>query len=125
MRARFAGVPGHSFAQDEAAPRFEGYAMDWLRNSACTLIVCACLALSACNDDSDSPPAVPSAHAVTVLQTKGTQWIRPDGTQVVLNGVNLGNWLLNEFWMMGQTHVADQCTLEATLTRRFGAQANE
>ena len=98
--------------------------MDWLWNSSRTLIVCAALALAACND-SDNPPDTPPAQPVTVLQTNGTHWIRPDGTQIVLKGTNLGNWLVNEFWMMGQTHVPDQCTLEATLTSRFGAQENE
>jgi endoglucanase len=98
--------------------------MDWLRNTGCTLLVCASLTLAAC-DDSDDSPDTPPAPPVTVLQTQGTQWVHPDGAPIVLKGTNLGNWLLNEFWMMGQTHVPDQCTLEATFTSRFGAQENE
>jgi glucan 1,3-beta-glucosidase len=44
-----------------------------------------------------------------------------------LRGTNLGNWLLHEFWMMGQggNGVHDHCTLEAEFTERFGYAEKE
>lgn len=62
---------------------------------------------------------------VKVLQTRGTKWVEPDGRPIVLKGTNIGNWLLQEMWMMGQSNVADQCSLEDTLTGRFGASEKE
>ncbi len=59
----------------------------------------------------------------SMLRTQGTRWVRADGSPIELRGVNLGNWLLPEFWMMGygeKAAVNDQCTLEAVLDRRFG-----
>jgi endoglucanase len=61
-------------------------------------------------------------RALSMLRTQGTQWVKADGTPIQLKGTNLGNWLMLEFWMMGQSTKAidDQCTLEATLDQRFG-----
>ena len=44
---------------------------------------------------------------------------------MILKGANLGNWLLLEFWMMGQSteEVDDQCTLEEIFVDRFGESA--
>src|SRR6185503_12880235 len=64
-------------------------------------------------------------HRVRVLQTRGTQWVEPDGRPIILKGTNIGNWLLQEMWMMGQSNVPDQCTLEDTLAGRFGAAEKE
>lgn len=57
-----------------------------------------------------------------MLRTQGTQWQTTAGAPLTLKGVNLGNWLMLEFWMMNQSTKAidDQCTLEATLDKRFG-----
>ena len=57
-----------------------------------------------------------------MLHAQGTQWHTADGKPVALKGVNLGNWLMLEFWMMNQSTKAidDQCTLEATFDKRFG-----
>ena len=59
---------------------------------------------------------------VSLLHTEGTYWIREDNRPVQLKGVNLGNWLIQEFWMMGQgsAGIDDQCKLEAKLDARFG-----
>lgn len=75
---------------------------------------------------SSSRSANPDLPA-TMLQTNGTQWITNEGNQVLLKGTNLGNWLVQEFWMMGQggNGVHDQCTLEAELTDRFGYEEKE
>ena len=68
------------------------------------------------------PTPAPIVNAAQMIRTQGTQWVRADGTPVVLKGVNLGNWLLNEFWMMGQgsAGIDDNCKLDAVLDARFG-----
>ena len=62
-----------------------------------------------------------------MIHTEGTRWVDANGQEVLLKGVNLGNWLLQEFWMMGQSTEAvnDQCTLEALLIERFGVAEKE
>ncbi|WP_231591815.1 cellulase family glycosylhydrolase [Cellvibrio sp. pealriver] len=66
-------------------------------------------------------------EGMTMLKTDGTKWVKASGNQVCLKGTNLGNWLVQEFWMMGQggNGVHDQCTLEAKLTERFGYEEKE
>ena len=68
-----------------------------------------------------SPPPLPMLHVA------GTHLAGPDGAPVALKGVNLGNWLINEFWMMGQgSHgIDDQCKLEAVFDERFGYAERE
>ncbi len=64
----------------------------------------------------------------SMLRTEGTRWVKADGGAIELKGVNLGNWLMPEFWMMGygdNATVNDQCTLEAVLDRRFGLAERE
>jgi endoglucanase len=59
-----------------------------------------------------------------LLRAQGQYWVQDhDGSQINLKGTNLGNWLLQEFWMMeqGKNGVFDQCTLESTLEQRFGS----
>jgi endoglucanase len=72
-------------------------------------------------------PAPAPADNLTLLKTDGAKWVNASGTQVLLKGTNLGNWLVQEFWMMGQggNGVTDQCTLEAKLTERFGYEEKE
>lgn len=90
-------------------------------------------ALTACGgsgggDAGTTPvPPTPTPVGLTMLKTAGTQWVDADGKQVLLKGTNLGNWLVQEFWMMGQggNGVTDQCTLEAKLTERFGYSEKE
>lgn len=66
-------------------------------------------------------------EGLTMLKTDGSKWVKASGNQVCLKGTNLGNWLVQEFWMMGQggNGVHDQCTLEAKLTERFGYDEKE
>src|SRR4051812_6290699 len=65
--------------------------------------------------------------ALPMLHTEGTRWLAADGSQPALRGVNLGNYLIQEFWMMGQgsAGIDDQCKLEAVLDRRFGYAERE
>src|SRR5687768_7869056 len=62
-----------------------------------------------------------------MVRAKGARWVTADGKPIVLKGANLGNWLINEFWMMGQgsNGIDDQCKLEAVLDRRFGYPERE
>lgn len=75
-------------------------------------------------DPAPSPAPPPS---LSMLKTDGTKWVDANGKQILLKGTNLGNWLVQEFWMMGQggNGVTDQCTLEAKLTERFGYEEKE
>ncbi|MBC3873566.1 glycoside hydrolase family 5 protein [Undibacterium flavidum] len=105
--------------------------------------VCICIFISACGGSSASSTAntsttnsvanpvstviVPIPQAIArekpvMLHTEGSRWVRTDGSQKILKGVNLGNWLIQEFWMMGQgsNGIDDQCKLEAVLDQRFG-----
>lgn len=72
-------------------------------------------------------PVADGTEGLTMLKTDGTKWVKSNGDQVCLKGTNLGNWLVQEFWMMGQggNGVHDQCTLEAKLTERFGYAEKE
>lgn len=71
----------------------------------------------------EPPPILP----LSMLRTEGTRWVKADGSQINLKGVNLGNWLMQEFWMMGQgsNGIDDQCKLEAKLDERFGYAERE
>jgi endoglucanase len=66
------------------------------------------------------------ASALPAIRQSGKFWVDASGNRVNLRGVNLGNWLALEFWMMGQSisnsngAIGDQCTLENTLASRFG-----
>jgi endoglucanase len=69
--------------------------------------------------------------ALPAIRQNGAFWVDASGKRVNLRGVNLGNWLQLEFWMMNQNMsnnngvVNDQCTLEGTLTSRFGHAEKE
>jgi len=67
-------------------------------------------------------PAVPLTKAAQMIHAQGAKWVVADGSEIHLKGANLGNWLINEFWMMGQgsNGIDDQCKLEAVLDKRFG-----
>lgn len=68
-----------------------------------------------------------SNEGLTLLHADGAKWAKASGNAVSLKGTNLGNWLVQEFWMMGQggNDVTDQCTLENKLTERFGYAEKE
>lgn len=78
------------------------------------------------SSSSASSSSVPD-EGMTLLKTDGNKWVKASGSQIHLKGTNLGNWLVQEFWMMGQggNGVTDQCTLEAKLTERFGYDEKE
>ena len=80
-----------------------------------------------CADVQAADVAVSPDHRLPMLHAQGTQWVTDKGQPVQLKGVNLGNWLMLEFWMMGQRSAAmdDQCTLEAKFDERFGYAERE
>lgn len=100
----------------------------WLGGLVAALLVgCGGGSGGSANATPGNPVPVPTPQGPTLLKTSGTQWVDASGKQVLLKGVNLGNWLVQEFWMMGQggNGVTDQCTLEAKLTERFGYDEKE
>ena len=68
-----------------------------------------------------------TAPTLPMLHTEGRAWLKADGSRIALRGVNLGNYLIQEFWMMGQggAGIDDQCKLEAVLDQRFGYAERE
>jgi endoglucanase len=69
--------------------------------------------------------------ALPMVHQSGKYWVDPSGNRVNLRGVNVGNWLAMEFWMLdgaisnSNGGVNDQCTLESSLTARFGETEKE
>lgn len=59
------------------------------------------------------------------LRAAGTRVVNEAGDPVVLKGVNLGNWLLLEMWMLDERDLHDQYTFEKTLAERFGEDGRE
>lgn len=84
-------------------------------------------ASSSSSQSSSSSSQSSSDESISMLSTDGTDWVKADGSPIALRGTNLGNWLLQEFWMMGQSTdaVNDQCTLESVLDNRFGQAERE
>lgn len=105
--------------------------------SVSVLLLAACGGSSGKNNSSVSSATSSSSSSsstssvddsgMTLLRTEGTRWVKANGTPINLRGTNLGNWLLQEFWMMGQSTdaVNDQCTLEAVFDDRFGFDERE
>jgi len=66
----------------------------------------------------------PQLHMLPGLHASGAAIVDDAGQPVILRGCNLGNWLLNELWMMEVRHDGDpkdQWQLEELLQQRFGA----
>jgi glucan 1,3-beta-glucosidase len=134
--SRFGVVDGgrHNGAMHSSSAAFESPSMATRGLRACATLACVLTALAgfggaaAAPDKLASAPAMaPAPGPLAMLHAQGTQWVRPDGSPVQLKGVNLGNWLVPEFWMMGQgsNGIDDQCKLEATLDARFGRAERE
>ena len=74
--------------------------------------------------------APPPTGSLPMIRAEGKHWTA-NGEPIRLRGLNLGNWLTMEFWMMGNAiktdagAVNDQCTLESELDNRFGYAERE
>ncbi|MCU4675962.1 cellulase family glycosylhydrolase [Catenovulum sp. 2E275] len=77
--------------------------------------------------------AAPKAGQETFsrLRQEGKYWVNEQNEVVSLRGLNLGNWLTLETWMMNSGEnpvgegIVDQCSFEAKLSERFGADEKE
>jgi glucan 1,3-beta-glucosidase len=83
----------------------------------------AMMSTGSLGDDLDPDHNRRLREPLSLLQQRGTQWVDERGREVILKGTNLGNWLLLETWMMGQS--GDECQIDQTLTDRFGAAEKE
>ena len=85
------------------------------------------IVLAASASATAAQPVSRITDASQMIRAEGARWVTADGKPVTLKGANLGNWLINEFWMMGQgsNGIDDQCKLEATFDRRFGHSERE
>ncbi len=65
--------------------------------------------------------------SLPAIKQSGQYWVDASGNRVNLRGTNIGNWLIQEFWMMGgsMTGINDQCSLESKLSQRFGTTEKE
>ncbi|HEX7071919.1 MAG TPA: hypothetical protein VF190_13985, partial [Rhodothermales bacterium] len=62
----------------------------------------------------------------SLLRTEGHRIVDESGAPIILRGVNLGNWLMMEMWMLGVSgNVPDQYTFENVLTERFGEEEKD
>lgn len=81
--------------------------------SAATLAACSAAGLPSCRP-----------HGLPKLRVEGKHLVDTGGNPVQLRGVNLGNWLLIEMWMLGldadQAGAEDQHALLELLKDRFG-----
>lgn len=86
-----------------------------------SLLFAAAAGLLACAADGLGTDA---AEPLPKLRVEGKHLVDPDGKPVELRGVNLGNWLLIEMWMLGldgdQSGAEDQHALLNLLGQRFG-----
>lgn len=75
----------------------------------------------------------PETTGVTLpaIRQNGKYWVDAGGNRVNLRGLNIGNWLSLEMWMMNSNlsnngaGIGAQCQLETALTSRFGAAEKE
>jgi endoglucanase len=83
------------------------------------------LLLCAWSADAETAPRPP---ALAPLHANSAAIVDDHGRPVVLRGCNLGNWLLNELWMMdmrGPDEPKDHWQIEELLQQRFGAEEKE
>ncbi|MDO8342104.1 MAG: carbohydrate-binding protein [Cellvibrio sp.] len=78
------------------------------------------------------PVQTQSWTPLPAIKQSGSLWVNANTNQRVdLRGTNIGNWLIQEFWMMGglmstdNGGINDQCTLESVMSQRFGNAEKE
>ncbi len=82
---------------------------------AIVLCFCAAFSFCACNNQPTT---------LTMLRASGNKLVDQNGKTVVLKGVNLGGWLVQEGWMC-PTDAKDQKTAYEVLETRFGKDESD
>lgn len=84
-------------------------------------------ATAAAHDDLPAPSTA-TERSLPRIHASGTTFVDEAGTPVRLRGINMGNWLILESWIMELNHgrppneqVKDERDLWALLAKRFGA----
>ena len=107
--------------------------LKWSRRAAMALlcVVATSLSLAAKGYCASQTAAPRSAPSMSWLRAEGTRIVDERGQTVVLRGVNLGGWLVEEMWMMpvetapppGSSFpkITDHVTLWRVVEGRFGA----
>src|ERR1017187_760963 len=88
-----------------------------------TLFLALSLIASCANAETSPKPST-----LAPLHANGAAIVDDHGQPVILRGCNLGNWLLNELWMMdmkGPDDPKDHWQLEELLQQRFGVEEKE
>jgi glucan 1,3-beta-glucosidase len=93
----------------------------------CTLITLALYFLMLTGCRSSKGPNQPNGPALPRVHVEGQKVVDPHGREVILRGVNLGNWLLVEPGAFGGAigKFPDQVTLFNKLHERFGSEEAE
>lgn len=87
----------------------------------CFVLAVGSLCLPAFAEKSNGKAATRSEFtSEDMLHTKGKKIYNERGEEVVLRGVNLGGWLINESWMTPVENSEDNITTLNILTERFG-----
>lgn len=99
--------------------------LSFLRILSLSILFVAGIFVSGC-DSGPNEDDGGGAPTFSLLQTDGHRIVDEDGDPVILKGVNLGNWLIMEMWMLGVGgNVPDQHTFEAILSQRFGEEEKD
>ena len=91
-----------------------------------SIILCLAMAMqvSALGFAGEEAPATAEGGftADDFLKTKGRKIVNAKGEEIMLKGVNLGSWLIQEDWLSPYEEVADNHEIIETLIDRFGTE---
>ncbi|MBO5410796.1 MAG: cellulase family glycosylhydrolase [Clostridia bacterium] len=91
-----------------------------------SIILCLAMAMqvSALGFAGEEAPATAEGRftADDFLKTKGRKIVNAKGEEIILKGVNLGSWLIQEDWLSPYEEVADNHEIIETLINRFGTE---
>ncbi len=89
----------------------------------CFAMVFQVSALAFAQGEAFSDAATGGFNDEDLLRAKGTDIINAKGEKIILKGVNLGSWLIQEDWLSPYEEVADNYEIIETLIDRFGTEA--
>ncbi len=91
-----------------------------------SIILCLAMAMQVSSLGFAGEEAVAAAEggftADDFLKTKGQKIVNAKGEEIMLKGVNLGSWLIQEDWLSPYEEVADNHEIIETLIDRFGTE---